>query len=109
MKKKLELRTETDADRTRISVRGDLDMDSSPQLLEAIRHGLKNTSGIAVELRDVGYIDSSGIAVLVHGFKLARKESLNFRIVDPSPQVMSVMQLSQLDQFFSIERPDAPE
>ena len=94
---------EINDDGTALQVRGELDMEASPLLLQAVRDRLKTRSPVVIDLRGVSYVDSSGIAVLVQGFKLAHKQSLDYVIRDPSPQVMSVLELSHLQDFFVID------
>lgn len=85
-----------------LAARGDLDLDSSPQLLEAIRAALKGASRLDLDLKGVSYVDSSGIAVLIQGLKLARKRAVEYFLIDPSRQLLAVIELSQLQQFFPI-------
>jgi anti-sigma B factor antagonist len=80
-------------------------MESSPRLLESIRAALKEAASLELDLKEVAYIDSSGVAVLVQGLKLARKGKVEYSILDPSPGVMAVIHLSQLADFFTIKRP----
>ena len=100
MRAKLEVNTREGNDDFMLTVSGDLDMDSSPRLLEAIRAALKRSTRLELDLKGVSYVDSSGIAILIQGFKLARKQSATYMLLDPSPQLMAVIELSQLRQFF---------
>ena len=86
-----------------LAVKGELDLDASPRLLAEIQAALKAASGIKVNLRGVSYVDSSGIAVLIQGYKLALKQKLQFVLREPSPQVITVLELSQLRSFFVFE------
>ena len=104
MRRTLEISTEKDGNVLRVAARGDVDMEASPRLLDAIRAGLKQGAAIELDLKAVTYIDSSGIAVLVQGVKLARKENAGFTLVDPSPNVFAVIKLSQLVDFFTIRQ-----
>ena len=68
-------------------------------------HGaLKSAKLVKVLLQDVGYMDSSGVAVLVKGHKHATKFGVDFRLLDPNPRVMTVLELAQLPKLFHIER-----
>lgn len=98
----LEIVTHREDGRLRLSVSGDLDLESSPRLLSAIKDGLEGARSVEVGLTGVGYLDSSGVAVLIHGYKLAHRDGIEFVILDPSTQVMAVIELSQLQQFFTI-------
>lgn len=84
-------------------VAGQIDMSVSPRLWDEMRKPLAAKEPLRLDLRGVTYIDSSGIAVLVQGYKLARKTSLPFVLVDPSASVLSVLELANLREIFSIE------
>ena len=88
-----------------LSISGEVDMDSSSRVLQAIREGLGRASSLKLDLRGVDYIDSSGIAVLIQGLKIARRDNSEYSYVllDVSPQVMSVIELSQLGDLFDFE------
>lgn len=90
-----------------VKVSGDVDLDSSPQLWTKLQAALKNAPVVKVHLRDVAYIDSSGVAVLIQGLKHAQKNGADYRLVDPSQRVMGVLELAQLPKLFRIERTDA--
>ena len=99
---KLELATLDHGEVRTIVVKGDVDMDTSPELRDEIKRAMKGAGGIRLDLKDVGYIDSSGIAVLITGYRLAQKSKVKFCVLDPSPQVKAVIELSQLQSFFPI-------
>ena len=100
---KLEIAVNDEPDCRMIDASGEIDMESSPELLRLIKDGLTNLACVKINLKSVTYVDSSGIAVLIQGFKFARKESARFVLVDTSAQVMSVIELSQLKSFFEFE------
>lgn len=86
-----------------VSARGRLTIDTSPALLEVFRKVLKRTAKLKVDLREVAYVDSSGISVLIQGLKMAQGRSVGYVLLDPSPKVRAVLELSQLQGFFTIE------
>ncbi len=94
-----------------LSISGEVDMDSSSRVLQAIREGLGHASSLKLDLRGVDYIDSSGIAVLIQGLKIARRDNSEYSYVllDVSPQVMSVIELSQLGDLFDFETSEGQE
>jgi hypothetical protein len=53
-------------------VTGDIDMSTSPSFRKALLESLGKTARLAVNLTDVRYVDSSGIAFLVEVLKAAR-------------------------------------
>jgi anti-sigma B factor antagonist len=96
--------TENDS-KIRISVRGEVDLYTSPDLRAAIMKSVPSAvAGVEVELAGVEYMDSSGVATLVEGFKSARKNSKTFVLLKPSPSVMKVLELARLDAVFEIDR-----
>ncbi len=100
---KLEVTTQDQGGVRTLVVKGDVDMDSSPELRDELKRSMKGATAVRLDLKGVGYIDSSGIAVLITGFRLAQKAKVQFRLLDPSPQVKAVIELSQLQTFFPIE------
>jgi anti-sigma B factor antagonist len=92
-------------DRTRISVHGEVDLYTSPDLRAALIKAVPAAeAGVEVDLSGVEYMDSSGVATLVEGFKSARENSKAFVLSTPSASVMKVLELARLDSVFDIEK-----
>jgi len=87
---------------TVISLNGEVDLHYSPQARQQILEHLKKDQNVLVELAAVDYIDSSGIASLVEGLKLAKTRKLEFALVGVSQPAMQVLQLARLDKVFPI-------
>lgn len=85
-----------------ISLRGEIDMHSSPEARQLILECLRDGRPTLVDLADVAYIDSSGVASLVEGFQLARTQGLDFGLVGVSGAVLNVLRLARLDRVFPI-------
>ncbi len=86
-----------------LKVSGEVDMETSPGLKEQIQKALKGAKTLKVDLSGVGYLDSSGIAVLIQGLKEAQRAKVEYSLLDPSPQVKAVIALAMLQQVFRIE------
>ena len=90
-----------------VSLGGDLDMSSSPQvrniLLPIFR---KKVSHIIVDLAEVPYIDSSGIATFVEALQLSRKGKVRFSLAGACRRVESIFDLAYLKNIFEMA-PDA--
>lgn len=99
----LETRVSEQEGSWRISVHGRLTLDSSPRLLDELRRLVRQARRLEVDLSDVDFLDSSGISVLIQGLKLAKERSVDYVLRDPSPKVRTVIELSQLERFFTIE------
>jgi anti-sigma B factor antagonist len=84
-------------------VRGEVDLYSSPELRNAITKVMPKKGGaVTVDLRGVPYMDSSGVATLVEGYRSALDTGTQFVLAAPSQSVMKVLQLSRLDSVFTI-------
>ncbi len=85
-----------------VRLRGEVDMSWSQEVRRAILDALLNTNAVVVELSEVSYIDSSGVAALVEGFQQARGKGHKFALAAVSLPVMAVLQLARLDRVFPI-------
>jgi len=86
-----------------LRVEGDVDMRSSVSLRDNLRDALDGTPMLKVDLQSVRYLDSSGIAVLIQGFKWAKHKQVEYCLLNPSKQVRAVIELAMLQNFFEIE------
>ncbi len=57
---------------------------------------------LVVELSEVGFIDSLGLAALVSGLKLCRKNRGSLRLVGVQPSVRVLFEITRLDQAFEL-------
>ena len=85
-----------------VSVSGEVDLSWSSDVREAILDAISANPAVLVELTDVHYIDSSGIAALVEGYQTAKVKSVQFGLLQISDAVRSVLELARLDQVFPI-------
>ncbi len=83
-----------------VRLKGEVDLSWSQQVRKAILDALGASPKVGVELSEVSYIDSSGIAALVEGFQSAREKGQKFGLVAASKAVMAVLQLARLDRVF---------
>ena len=95
---------EESSDGTVVSVAGDVDLYTSPDLRKAILKAIPKAAGrVAIDLNGVNYIDSSGVATLVEGLRSAREHDKAFVLLTPSPAVTQVLELAKLDSVFEIQ------
>jgi len=83
-----------------VRVTGEVDLSWSQQVRKTILEALGKAKAVGVELSQVTYMDSSGIAALVEGFQTARAKGTKFALVSASPPVRSVLALARLDKVF---------
>jgi len=85
-----------------LQLKGEVDLHFSPVLREKILGSLKNGKALLVDLENVSYIDSSGIASLVEGFQTAKSAKLNYGLLNVSSSAMQVLTLTRLDKIFTL-------
>jgi anti-sigma B factor antagonist len=81
---------------------GEVDLETSPSLRRELLAQLQHGKPVLVDLAEVSYMDSSGVACLVEAFQRARDRKLEFALVRVSAPVLKVLQLARLDRVFSI-------
>ncbi|MYA79403.1 MAG: STAS domain-containing protein [Acidobacteriia bacterium] len=90
--------------RSVVYVEGDIDLYSSPELRETVLDLFRKRQQeqIIVNLAEVSYIDSSGIASLVEGLQEARKQNRRFVLVGLREGPRHVLELTRLLNVFEI-------
>jgi anti-sigma B factor antagonist len=80
---------------TRVSVRGELDVASSPSLQVCLERELSAGHGVELDLSGVPFIDSSGIRVLLIELGSFAQRGFTFAVRTPLPdQVRRVLELT---------------
>ncbi len=88
---------------TTYEIKGDIDINSSPDIREAFEKGVKNKAmKILVNLNSVSYVDSSGLATLVEMLKKTRVYGGKLRISNLAPKVKSLFEITKLEKLFEI-------
>lgn len=96
------IRFEKKGDVCEVFIAGEVDLSNSAEVRKTVLGALKGANQVSVDLSDVSYIDSSGIAALVEGLQLASSNNKTFTLNRPSNQVRSILELARLDQVFTI-------
>ena len=92
-------------DKTTIfDISGDIDFASSPEVRQAVLREIRESraSRIMMNLSEVRYIDSSGVASLVEGLKASRDLGSRFILLGLTTSAREVLQLSRLLKVFEI-------
>lgn len=87
-----------------VEIKGEFDGTHSPEfraLLDQLMH--EGRRRIVVDLQDVGFLDSSGLAVLVGGFKRVRSEAGNMCFAALQPAVQRIFKLTRLERAVEIQ------
>jgi len=98
--------THIEGDTATVVLGGEVDLSWSSQVRREVLTALSRAPKVAINLAQVSYIDSSGIAALVEGFQNARGKGQPFELVEVSPAVLAVLKLARLDRVFTIREAD---
>jgi anti-sigma B factor antagonist len=100
----MNLKTEANGNRMIIFVREErLDAHNSEDLkAEMNRLFATGSKELIVDLKDVRFIDSSGLGVLVSGFKNASTRQGSLKLASLQTQVKSMFELTRLHRVFDI-------
>ena len=77
-------------------------MEEAPKVRRTLLDSMKQKRDILVDLSEVTYIDSSGIASLIEGLQAARKQKNDLALVSVSQRARRVLELARLDKVFTI-------
>ena len=81
---------------------GEVNLQTLPEMRRLLLDHLARGCNLVVDLGDVSYIDSSGIASLVEGHQMARKGGKRFVLAHLGPAALRVLQPARLDKVFTI-------
>ena len=82
---------------TTVVVCGELDIATAPELERALCDGETGAEVVIVDLRDVGFIDSSGLHVIVAAHERIRRAGRRLLVVPGSAAVRRLFAVSGLD------------
>jgi anti-sigma B factor antagonist len=85
-----------------VRLRGRLNIDSSPALRDHLRSmlGAQSAEAVIVDLTDVSYIDSSGIATLIEGLRIARMRQTTFCVQGLHDRLLHLFQVTGMSTLF---------
>ena len=86
--------------KTVLAIGGEIDLQHSAQLRAAIVAELDRGASVLLDLSQVTFIDSSGIAAMVQGLTRARERELELGLVGAPDAVLRILRLTRLDAVF---------
>ncbi len=86
-----------------VRLRGRLNIDSSPALRDRLLSmlGAQSPEAVIVDLTDVSYIDSSGIATLIEGLGIARMRQTTLCVQGLHGRLFHLFQVTGLSTLFA--------
>ncbi len=88
---------------TVLSVHGEIDAYTSPQLRTELRDLIdRGSTAVLVDLEGVGFMDSTGLGVLVGALKRLREHEGRMALVCTQPPLLRILRITGLDQVFPL-------
>jgi anti-sigma B factor antagonist len=103
---RLEVHSEGHA--TVVAVSGELDLASSPTLQEELdRVSASNSQLLIIDLRELDFMDSTGLSVLVRAHQRAEEQGRQLAMVKGPQQVQRLLSLTGVaDRLTLVDRPE---
>lgn len=98
----MELETRKDGNITVLTIHGDIDFNSSPDVRRSLLDLVDGAEGIVVDMAGVEYIDSSGVASLIEAYQSAKSADCAFSLASVSKSALRVLKLAHLEKVFVI-------
>jgi len=92
----LKLETETTSEETLIRCIGKLTYTSCEVLRSTVHGLLPQTKRLVLDLKDMRYLDSYGLGVLVGIYLSARRQDCQLRLINVDQQAKNVLQITNL-------------
>ena len=92
-----------------VEASGEIDLHRSAAFQEALLEPLKHKpQRMIVDMTDVSYMDSSGVASLVKLLSRVRRDKVDLKLAGLTPRVRNVFEITRLDTVFDL-RSDVQE
>lgn len=91
-------------DLVRVRISGELTADTCQNLMRAITESLsRDPRKIALDLKDVPFLDTSGLGMLVAVQKITKDAGVRMVLMNPSEPVRDLLKMTRLTEVFAIK------
>jgi anti-anti-sigma factor len=85
-----------------VSPAGELDLASAPQLAEALREAQKAAPLVAVDLRELVFMDCAGLHAIEHALRRAEETGGRLTVVRGPRQVDLILAFAEAQELFDV-------
>ena len=85
-----------------VQLDGEIDMDVTEKAKEVILPLVNSGKEVHLNLKDVAYMDSSGISVLIESHQMALEKNTKVVIKEVSKSVLKVIMMAKLEQILNL-------
>ena len=86
-----------------VHLNGEIDMDVTEKAKEVILPLVEAGKEVHLNLKDVSYMDSSGISVLIESHQKALESNTKVVVKEVSKSVLKVIMMAKLEQILNLE------
>jgi anti-anti-sigma factor len=86
-----------------VFLNGEIDMDVTDKAKEIIIPLIEAGKEVHINLKDVEYMDSSGISVLIESHQMGQEKNTRVVLKEISKSVLKVIMMAKLEQILTIE------
>lgn len=87
-----------------ICLNGELDLSAAPEMQAELEPYVNQTGRtLILNLRNLDYIDSTGIGILIRMLKQRTAISSGFKLVDVTPKIKKLFDITGISQYLDLE------
>jgi anti-sigma B factor antagonist len=98
----LSIDVQREGDDAVVHLAGELDISTSPDLQDALADLTDRPRRVVVDLSDLEFIDSTGLAALLGAHKALNEQGGTLELRHPNKMVVGLVQITGLDDVFEI-------
>ena len=98
----LNISKESDGSALTVILEGRLDTSTAPSLEEALKDGLNDVTSLVFDLKEMQYISSAGLRVLLSAQKVMNKQG-SMLIKNASEQIKEIFDVTGFSEILTIE------
>jgi anti-anti-sigma factor len=92
-----------DGEKLIISLEGRLDTTTAPELQEQLIPAFDNVKQIQLDFKELLYVSSAGLRVLLLGEKTAGAKGASLSLVNVSPEIQEIFEMTGFSDVLTIE------
>ena len=86
-----------------VAVRGELERAAAPELTAALDHAIRHTTGpFVIDLSQVGFLDSTGIASLMRARALLGRDDRELALICPPGSARRALEVTGVDELVAL-------
>jgi anti-sigma B factor antagonist len=91
-----------------VALHGRITIENSGEMRRMLSNALRaKPATVSVDLSNVAYIDTSGLATLLEAVRIARRQGTRLILAGVHDQPRYLLEITHLDQFFEMAAPEA--